>query len=236
MAWARVSSLLQRARSLLGEGQAAAGCAAACLGKQAAWTRPALAARRWGPRPEGVTHREFNMTLNTYPIVLQLVRKLSPYLPALRARSASLGDQLERSLISIPLNLAEGAYSRGKNRQARWLSKDPIGLKGGSNLYRYVHNNPINFTDPMGLYFCNGTSQPMLVSGTVGEGHGHPSNGEDDTYRKGVVPPGKCVGGVLDPWTHPKDRCMMSTLPTSTVMAASSAPMMLLTFGRSGTR
>jgi four helix bundle protein len=75
-----------------------------------------------GPSPEGVTHREFNMTLNIYPIVLELVRKLSPYLPALRARSASLGDQLERSLISIPLNLAEGAYSRGKNRQARYQS------------------------------------------------------------------------------------------------------------------
>jgi len=62
------------------------------------------------------------MTLNIYPVVLELVRTLSPYLPALRARSASLGDQLERSLISIPLNLAEGAYSRGKNRQARYQS------------------------------------------------------------------------------------------------------------------
>jgi len=48
--------------------------------------------------------------------------KLSPYLPALRARSSSLGDQLERSLVSSPLNLAEGAYSRGKNRQARFQS------------------------------------------------------------------------------------------------------------------
>jgi hypothetical protein len=27
--------------------------------------------------------------------------------------------QLERALISVPLNLAEGAYSRGKNRYAR---------------------------------------------------------------------------------------------------------------------
>ena len=29
-------------------------------------------------------------------------------------------DQMERALISVPLNLAEGAYSRGKNRQARF--------------------------------------------------------------------------------------------------------------------
>ena len=62
------------------------------------------------------------MTLKIYPIVLQLVRRLSSYLPALRARSATLGDQLERALISIPLNVAEGAYSRGKNRQVRYQS------------------------------------------------------------------------------------------------------------------
>jgi hypothetical protein len=42
------------------------------------------------------------MTLKIYPIVLQLVRRLSPYLPALRARSATLG--------------------RGKNRQVRYQS------------------------------------------------------------------------------------------------------------------
>jgi four helix bundle protein len=60
------------------------------------------------------------MTLKIYAVVLELVRRLSPYLPVLRARSTSLADQLERALISIPLNLAEGAYSRGKIRQARY--------------------------------------------------------------------------------------------------------------------
>ena len=60
--------------------------------------------------------------LKIYPVVLELVRRLAPYLPALRARSSSLGDQLERALISIPLNVAEGAYSRGKNRLARHQS------------------------------------------------------------------------------------------------------------------
>jgi four helix bundle protein len=62
------------------------------------------------------------MTLKIYAVVLELVRKLAPYLPVLRARSSSLGDQFERALISIPLNLAEGAYSRGRNRQARYQS------------------------------------------------------------------------------------------------------------------
>ncbi len=34
----------------------------------------------------------------------------------------------------------------------RWLSPDPIGFKGGdTNLYRYVHNRPVNRVDPSGL-------------------------------------------------------------------------------------
>jgi four helix bundle protein len=60
------------------------------------------------------------MNLRIYPVVLELVRRLGPLLPVLRARSATLGDQLERALVSIPLNVAEGAYSRGKNRQVRY--------------------------------------------------------------------------------------------------------------------
>jgi four helix bundle protein len=60
------------------------------------------------------------MTLEIYPVVLDLIRRLSPYLPVLRARSGALGDQLERAMLSTPLNLAEGAYSRGKGRFARY--------------------------------------------------------------------------------------------------------------------
>lgn len=33
----------------------------------------------------------------------------------------------------------------------RWLSRDPIGERGGLNLYRYVQNDPTRWTDPSGL-------------------------------------------------------------------------------------
>ena len=33
----------------------------------------------------------------------------------------------------------------------RWISKDPIGISGGLNLYAFCGNDPVNYMDPMGL-------------------------------------------------------------------------------------
>jgi four helix bundle protein len=60
------------------------------------------------------------MPLEIYPVILDLVRKLAPVVRAIRGRSPALADQMERALTSVPLNVAEGAYSRGRNRSARY--------------------------------------------------------------------------------------------------------------------
>jgi uncharacterized protein RhaS with RHS repeats len=47
----------------------------------------------------------------------------------------------------------------------RWLSRDPIGEKGGINLYGYVLNNPLNAVDPLGLEDLN-----LFNNGVLGIG------------------------------------------------------------------
>jgi RHS repeat-associated protein len=51
----------------------------------------------------------------------------------------------------------------------RFLQPDPIGYAGGLNLYTYCGNNPINYTDPLGLSFESlafGLNRALRASGS----------------------------------------------------------------------
>jgi len=58
--------------------------------------------------------------LRIYGVLLQLVREVGPLIGELERRDADLARQCRRALMSAPLNVAEGSYSRGRNRVARY--------------------------------------------------------------------------------------------------------------------
>jgi RHS repeat-associated protein len=81
----------------------------------------------------------------------------------------------------------------------RWLSRDPLGERGGLNLYGYVENDPINGSDPLGLLtfkyhgnwggpgWSNGQWRSEVDSGPLPEpgdpDYHPPSDAEDACYE-----------------------------------------------------
>jgi four helix bundle protein len=58
--------------------------------------------------------------LRLYPLTLELVRRLAPYVKRIERHDPDLARQMRRALTSIPMNTAEGMNARGKIRVARY--------------------------------------------------------------------------------------------------------------------
>jgi RHS repeat-associated protein len=85
--------------------------------------------------------------------------------------------------------------------QGRFISEDPMEMKGGLNFYTYVKNNPLSNIDPYGLIpwgiiggiICNNSNKCVIAStdyGQIGSGT------YNLTYT--VVKPGKCSPPYVD--------------------------------------
>ena len=88
----------------------------------------------------------------------------------------------------------------------RWLSRDPIGETGGVNLYRYVGNDPVNLSDPMGLYWI-----PVK--------NYHPNNGPWNRYdTAAVLSPVLVFDGIEVATAYGIETALMNTVAGLTML------------------
>lgn len=74
---------------------------------------------------------------------------------------------------------------------ARWISRDPVGLQGGVNLYSYVENNPLNRVDLLGLSsdFSVAVSGPMALQSPY-----LPNSGATVSWEERITVFGEFIG------------------------------------------
>jgi RHS repeat-associated protein len=87
----------------------------------------------------------------------------------------------------------------------RFINRDPIGESGGVNLYEYVGNNPMSWTDPLGLQYWP-DPQSTDTSGMTSTDHAVHWTGsldDGDTFPLPPVPLGGPLTGMVPPWIPP---------------------------------
>jgi hypothetical protein len=103
------------------------------------------------------------------------VRGVSEYPSGQNVETLPLSQQTATGCVSCPAETVSG--------RALWLSKDPIGEKGGMNLYGYCEDDPINASDSTGL---DGSPAPwQQLTPPVGPSNGA-NLGEESWFEQNV--------------------------------------------------
>ena len=79
-------------------------------------------------------------------------------------RRASGQTSSRRRCRSIITPGSRGCAYKTVSGRHEWPNRDPIGERGGINLYRFVGNNPVNKIDPLGLYVSITTADGVTTT------------------------------------------------------------------------
>lgn len=81
-------------------------------------------------------------------------------------------------LLDLETNYSNYGFRCYHPETGRWLSRDPIGERGGINLYAMVRNSPVNFSDRLGLEIVEEHMTNCLGYATEAGGAAYPENRE----------------------------------------------------------
>jgi len=98
---------------------------------------------------------------------------------------------------------------------ARWLTRDPIGERGGLNLYGFVRNDPIDTFDAFGLTAHLAPANDIIVNASSYE-----VNISGDWVEIALYTPGRGTAYAY-PWSYSQEADVLQHVPSGTTASIS---------------